>query len=112
MEDFLSIADTIQVLFWSLTYVLIIVFSIKHWDELKKEKKILIPITASMFNIAWEINAFVESKGMWGHVLWLGLDIIIVLFNIYIYIYAIFRKVLRHILSCDNSRHHRITFCF
>ena len=73
--------DTLQVIMWSLTYVLIIVAGIQS----RSIRKISMPYIAGVLNFAWEICALYTSGGMWGHVLWLTLDLLIVFFG---FIYA------------------------
>lgn len=40
------------------------------------------PLLPGALNYAWELNALIVSKGMWGHIIWIGLDTIIVLINL------------------------------
>lgn len=42
----------------------------------------MMPLLAGSLNFAWELNALLLSGGMWGHVLWFGLDVFIVILNI------------------------------
>lgn len=44
------------------------------------------PLIAGSLNFAWEINALLLSRGFYGHVLWTGLDVLIV------FIMFVFRK--------------------
>lgn len=67
--------DTFQVILWSITYVLIIVAAILS----RKEEKVSMPFVAGVLNFSWEICAVLHSRGLWGHVIWLSLDIAIVL---------------------------------
>lgn len=69
--------DTIQIIFWTITYLLIIAAGIKGW----KEKKISIPYIPAILNFSWELCAMVQSNGFYGHVLWFSLDCIIIVFN-------------------------------
>ena len=71
----MQILDDLQIIFWSITYVLIIIFSFKNI----KLKCRAIPIIAVVFNFAWEFNALVMN-GHWGHYVWLTLDVIILAF--------------------------------
>ena len=64
-------------LLWTATYVVIVYNGIKY----RKERTIIMPLLPGALNYAWETNALIVSKGMWGHILWLGLDTIIVLIN-------------------------------
>ena len=40
------------------------------------------PLIAGSLNFAWEINALLLSRGFYGHVLWTGLDVLIVFHNV------------------------------
>lgn len=40
------------------------------------------PLIAGSLNFAWEINALLLSRGFYGHVLWTGLDVLIVVHNV------------------------------
>ncbi len=66
--------DTAQILFWTATYLLIVIDSFR-------DKKLRMPLTAGMLNFVWELNALVYSPH-WGHVLWLTLNVIILWFNL------------------------------
>ena len=68
--------DTLQILLWTATYILIIIASIKNYSM----RTISIPIIACVLNFAWELVALWNSKGFWGHILWAGLDIFIIFF--------------------------------
>ena len=68
--------DTLQILLWTATYILIIIASIKNYSM----RTISIPIIACVLNFAWELVALWNSRGFWGHVLWAGFDIFIVFF--------------------------------
>lgn len=65
--------DYLQIIFWSITYLLVIIAGIKGWGS----KRISIPYLAVTLNLSWEICAIVVSGGYWGHIAWLGLDCII-----------------------------------
>jgi len=67
--------DTFQVILWSITYVLIIVSAMLS----RKEHKISMPFVAGVLNFSWEICALLHSRGHWGHVLWLSLDVAVIL---------------------------------
>lgn len=71
--------DYIQITFWSVTYVLIICAGFKS----RQISMVSMPYVAGVMNFAWEtIALFFESKGgNWGHILWFGLDLIIVYFS-------------------------------
>lgn len=70
--------DYLQILFWTITYGLIVFYSIRYYAE----HQILMPILAGSLNLAWEANALIGSNGFWGHVVWLLLDIIIYWINV------------------------------
>lgn len=61
--------DDIQVLFWSITYVLSIVYALK-------KKTHIIPHPAILCNLAWETVALV-CYGMIYHIIWFLLDLAI-----------------------------------
>lgn len=67
--------DTIQIIFWGITYLLIIFYSIKN----KLRRKVAIPLLPPVLNISWEVNALIVSLGFWGHIVWLILDIFVFL---------------------------------
>ena len=66
--------DILQVIFWSVTYILIIIAGFRS----RSIKQVSMPYLAGALNISWEICAFYYSHGLWGHALWLGLDLVIV----------------------------------
>lgn len=43
----------------------------------------MMPLIPGSICIAWELNALIISRGLWVHVLWLGLDVFIFILNIY-----------------------------
>lgn len=72
-----TLFEILTVVFWSIAYVLIIMagfFSLKS-------KQISMPYLPGVVNIAWELCAFIKS-GFYGHLIWLALDVIIVIFGI------------------------------
>lgn len=69
--------DIVQIICWSITYVLIIVAGIIGY----KDRKVSMPYVAGILNFSWELCALLESKGFWGHTLWLLLDVGIVLLS-------------------------------
>ncbi|MBQ9931100.1 MAG: hypothetical protein IJO79_01990 [Firmicutes bacterium] len=69
--------DTLQIIFWSITYILVIVAGTQSWNL----RKVSMPYVAGVLNFAWEICALYTSGGFWGHILWLGLDLVIVFFG-------------------------------
>ncbi len=65
--------------FWSITYLLIVIFSIKY----HKSKRIYMPLISGAMNFGWEIHALIMSNGYWMHVIWLLLDVVIISYNFY-----------------------------
>ena len=63
--------------FWSLTYLIIIVLSLRY----RSERKVFMPLIAGMLNFGWEICALYSSGGYWVHVVWLILDCMILAYN-------------------------------
>lgn len=86
--------DKIQILLWSITYILIIIFSYSNGSK----RQIAIPITAVILNFSWEFVAFVGSGGYWAHTLWLFLDLAIVAYSLYSLKHI--RKVIFAIICC------------
>ena len=68
--------DILQIIFWAITYLLLIT------DSLKNKTRPFIPALAVVLNFAWEAAAFTYdlTRGglLWAHALWLGLDVVIV----------------------------------
>lgn len=71
--------DTVQIIFWSVTYVLIIVAGFCEY----KDKKVAMPYFPGMLNFSWEICALLYSRGFWGHIIWCALDCVIVFLAIH-----------------------------
>ena len=69
--------DILTIVFWSLTYVLIVIAGFKS----RNVKKVSMPYIAGVLNFSWEICALIVFRGNWGHVLWLLLDCVIVYFG-------------------------------
>lgn len=69
--------DTLQILFWSVAYVLIIIAGTRS----RKIQKVSMPYIPGVVIVAWEICALYNSGGFWGHILWLSLDLGIVYFG-------------------------------
>lgn len=63
--------DLLQALFWSATYVLIIIFNIKY-------RSLGIPPIALATNFAWETTALIRY-GSAIHIAWFSLDLIIII---------------------------------
>lgn len=90
-----SIFDTLQVAFWSLTYITIIACGVKHPEEHKP----MMPYIAGGLNLSWELNALLLYHH-YAHIIWSGLDVVIFVLNCrnlklsgncrqYIYIYIV-----------------------
>ena len=78
--------DLLQVVFWSITYVLIVVFGII-------KRKTFMPIVAALFNISWELNSLLSDFFCvripivaLGHFVWIGLDFLIITIAIFYYV--------------------------
>ena len=69
--------DVLTVLFWTIAYILIII----HGFRSLKSAIVYMPILSGGLNLAWEINAWMASGGLWGHVIWTLLDVIIFAIN-------------------------------
>lgn len=69
--------DVLQVLFWSITYVLVIIAGFRS----RKAKLVSMPYVAGVLNFVWEAIALYDSRGDWSHVLWFSLDLVIVMFG-------------------------------
>lgn len=72
-------ADLLQVVLWTVAYVLIIVGGIKY----RGERKMFMPLLAGSLNFTWELNALI-SRGGYGHIVWFALDIFIMIYNLMI----------------------------
>lgn len=72
--------DYLQVIFWSFTYALIILNGFRSWKA--KDYCLQMPLLAGLLNLSWEVNAMIVSAGLWGHVLWLLLDVVIYVQNL------------------------------
>ena len=70
--------DTLQIIFWSIAYILIIVAGFESTDT----KKVSMPYVASVLIFSWEIVALVNYRH-WGHFVWISLDLLIVAFGFY-----------------------------
>lgn len=67
--------DALSVVFWGITYILIVVYSIKN----RKSKIRAISLLPPILNFSWELNALIVSQGFWGHIVWLTLDVFVVI---------------------------------
>lgn len=63
--------DIIQIVFWCITYIFILVGNLKN----KTTSMGTIPFFPTILNLSWEVNALIVSKGFWGHIVWLFLDL-------------------------------------
>lgn len=68
-----NLFDVLSVVFWSITYILIIVSGIMSKDE----RKMAIPYIAIVQNISWELCAVIRFNAFWMHMAWFVLDFII-----------------------------------
>ena len=73
-----QIFDWLQILLWTAVYITVVFNGIKY----RHERPLIMPYLPGALNFAWEVNAFSVSGGMPGHILWLGLDTIILVLNI------------------------------
>lgn len=69
----------LTIIFWVLTYILIIVYGFRYWQE----RPILMPYVACCFNFGWEVNALIQSQGYWGFIAWTVLDVAIIVLNLH-----------------------------
>lgn len=93
----MKLLDTVQVILWSIAYLLMIVNGIKHFGE----RKIVMPLIPGSLCLAWEMNALIHNGGMWTHILWLSLDAVIFFLNVFC-----LRKARTRLLYCA------VTVCF
>lgn len=82
--------DTLQIIFWSITYILIILSGVQNVHD----RKAAIPGLAVIQNLAWETTALIYSHGFWGHILWFLLDLII----FFLALYFVFPRKSRFVL--------------
>lgn len=105
-----SIFDTLQVVFWSLTYITIIACGVKHPEEHKP----MMPYIAGGLNLSWELNALLLYHH-YAHIIWSGLDVVIFVLNCrnlklsgncrqYIYIYCMSLPRRQQYMACSNCR--------
>ncbi len=67
--------DDLQALFWSITYILVIVAGFKS----QKFRRVSMPYLAGVLNFAWEFTALNLTRGSnFIHISWFGLDLLIV----------------------------------
>jgi len=69
----------LTVLFWAITYILIVLAGILS----KKEKQVSMPYVAGVLNVAWEIAATIHTKGNPCFIVWFGIDVLIVVYGIF-----------------------------
>lgn len=72
-------AALLTIIFWSTTYLLIIYHGYRSWQQ----KPLLMPLLSCCLNFGWEIIALVQSRGFWGFIIWMLLDIAIVIMNVH-----------------------------
>ena len=81
--------DTLQILFWSITYVLVIIAGFLS----RNIRKVSMPYVAGILNFGWEICALCNSNGFWGHILWLSLDLLIVFWGVF-YLQSNYQRII------------------
>lgn len=72
--------DHVQIILWSIAYVLIIYNEIKY----RNEKACFMPLVSGCLNFAWEINAICFGGRSYAHWLWASLDTVIFLYNLWV----------------------------
>lgn len=77
LEWFGGIWGLATVIFWSATYVFIVIAGFLS----QKEKKVSMPYVSGVLNVAWEIAAICYTEGNPGFILWLAIDFFIVCFG-------------------------------
>lgn len=68
--------DTIQLIFWTITYLLAIIYAVKY-------KKHIIPWPAMFLNVSWETAALLKYKSIL-HVPWFLLDVVLVILFLFL----------------------------
>ncbi len=76
---FSFIDDYLTVIFWSITYLLIVFASYRS----RTIKRVSMPYLAGILNFAWEICAMHWMFGFWGYKLWFAIDLAIICFGFY-----------------------------
>lgn len=71
--------DNLQLLIWTAVYIVIIIAGYK--SICMEERKVSMPYVPGTLNFAWELCALDYSNGFFGHVMWLGLDVVIFFIN-------------------------------
>ncbi len=75
------IFDTLQMVLWSAAYCMIIVASVvESWKSSSYHPAM--PYLPGALNLAWEINAVIVNWPLWGNIVWLFLDSVIVFLNL------------------------------
>ncbi len=73
------VMDNLSFFFWTIAYLLVVVFGVKYAGEYG----VRMPPSVGAICFAWELVAVFYGEGiLWGHVMWLVLDIAIILINI------------------------------
>ena len=70
--------DILQTIFWTITYLLIIVYGVKY----RRSSALFMPFLAGSFNFAWEINAVTFQGFSIGCALWTFLNLFIFIHNL------------------------------
>lgn len=68
--------DTIQLIFWTITYLLAIIYAVKY-------KQHIIPWPAMFLNVSWETAALLKYKSIL-HVPWFLLDVVLVILFLFL----------------------------
>lgn len=69
--------DILQIVFWTITYLLIIFYGIKY----RQSPVLFMPLLAGSLNLAWEINAVLLQSFSIGCAVWAFLDLFIFVHN-------------------------------
>jgi len=83
-----GIWGVLTLLFWSVTYILIVIAGFRS----RKEKKVSMPYVAGVLNVAWEIAGTVYTRGNPGFIIWFLIDILIVFWG-FLFLSSIWKKI-------------------
>lgn len=73
MEWMRQMIETLYVVFWTLTYVFVIIAGYKS----RRIGMVSMPYIAGILNLAWESCALISNPTFWGYYPWILLDVII-----------------------------------
>ncbi|MBQ3561710.1 MAG: hypothetical protein IJA06_07860 [Oscillospiraceae bacterium] len=79
----------LTVIFWSCTYIFIVVAGFLG----RKERKVSMPYIAGVLNAAWEIAATIYTEGNPGFIIWFFIDIFIIFWGLY-FLSSLKKKIL------------------